>query len=86
MKLCKCQGTRGVTFLAAVDYMFLENGGHTAFDILRCNRCGRITGIPEENLILAVDQGTAKTKKILAEFFEENSYEKETKQINRLGV
>lgn len=70
MKKCKCDCDRQVTEIGYWERCPLENGGHTEFAVQRCSVCGGICGFPDENLQIALDDGTPETKSKLAEVME----------------
>lgn len=43
----------------------LIGGKHTQFVVLKCNKCGDMSGFPNDNLILAIKNGTEDTKEKL---------------------
>ena len=67
MSLCKCEGSHRVHTIGNWDGCPLENKCHTSFVVQRCLDCGGISGFPSNNLDLALRDGTAATRKKLAE-------------------
>ena len=45
----------------------LEGDAHTSFQLLRCERCGKICGFPEWNFDLDLTTGTVATKEKMAQ-------------------
>lgn len=58
---CNCSENRRVDDLGVWDKCPLKGGGHTMFSIHRCYLCGRISGFPDRNLDIALEQGTHET-------------------------
>ena len=76
MELCECAiGDSGLRtdVLAKFGCMPLEDGGHTAFMLLRCKRCGKIRGFPEENLALFLQDGEPSVIRGLEEEFHQEA-------------
>lgn len=50
----------------------LDGGAWTEFDVLKCGKCGLVSGFPDENLAHAIRNGTLATRKQLREIFHKN--------------
>lgn len=46
----------------------LVEGRHTRLVILKCNKCGNMSGFPSNNLVIAIKYGTEETKEKLRQF------------------
>lgn len=59
---CDCKGDTQVDLVGFVEQAYLQSGQHTNFGLMRCRRCKRLTGFPNDNMTLALEQGTPRTK------------------------
>lgn len=69
--LCKCmeeKGSHRVEGMVRFNYAPLDDGGHTAFELLVCKECHGFCGFPPSNFELARKKGDAWTKATLAEY------------------
>jgi hypothetical protein len=53
-----------------LDHVPLKDGHHTSFLLLKCCKCGGMTSFPDENLELALKEGTPEMKQQLRELAE----------------
>ncbi len=68
MALCTCNSLKhSVITIGNWEGCPLQGGGHTNFMILKCKKCNGILGFPNENLKIALENGTEETKVKLAE-------------------
>ena len=58
VEFCKCEGDRQVQQLGRFKHANLSDGGHTAFLLIRCNKCRKLDGFPRYNFRLAIFTGT----------------------------
>ena len=70
MGLCKCAESRGFKEIGFWDHCPLEGGGHTQFKVNRCVACGGVSGFPDTNMEIALNEGTILTKYKLAKIID----------------
>ena len=55
-----------VRSLVQLTHVPLVDGHHTAFLLMKCMKCGGMTGFPHENLKLAQEEGTPEAREQLS--------------------
>ena len=65
--VCTCSGEGQVMLDNSYHNYELVSGQHTGFLLTKCTICNKIGGFPQDNLILAINEGTSITKDILTE-------------------
>jgi len=53
----------------SMGHLMLEDGHHTETGLLQCVDCGKIEGFPDENLELAINEGTPETLRRIIRHF-----------------
>lgn len=70
MRVCACTGKRTTTVLTRCERVWLKDGAHTSFVLLRCLCCGGFDGFPRTNFDLLVESGALQTRLATLTFFQ----------------
>ena len=68
--VCDCTGEIPIKDLTDYVTLYLVSGQHTGTMIQKCLKCKRLTGFPNDNLILAIKEGTDVTLDFLTKLKE----------------
>jgi hypothetical protein len=79
-KLCMCRKARKTTRIYDWERCPLKNGGYTSLIVERCEKCGKVSGFPRENLRMAAKKGTEATKKTILRLIKDNEFLKSLKK------